>query len=1432
MWPAKPVLHHQLAEQKASQGACTATEGAECDSAYQDGATVPGQDEATLDDLPSDTSLHNRQVVADSKRSMREMPQASFTAGNSHLIRPTNHADTPQQGEAGPHEEESGSRQASAAQDVSRLEAEVASLTEEGGRLSAEVEVRAAAAVTAAQQIQQLQVAHSASEGRLHVLLHQASLNNASLLQQLRISALGQGPAPARAPRFQPAAAATALCAAASQDSSSPTLLPAYPGIPSSLPSVVHVTPHDTAAPLQQFVLTIQAIPAGHAVAQGCAPFARALNFQAVRQGGNRRSAHRFLGDATITVCTTKHNFSGTDLKGVPSACPIPPMLSLDLSSRCTFAPSRGVLTASAQKTTRPTLTISHAVAAATARLHHPSPDINQEPRSHSWSAGLWSKPRNYVKPALLSISACMSLRALSPAASACVLGRRQERMNSLIDSARLHNMLAQALTLPSLSTPEEPPTPPLTSSTSISLRSGGATANAGGDASSAQATGVKTPAVGHDDVIPAVQYAAVAHAVAASEAASALQLTACRAAAKAAADLAAAASAAAVIAAVAQQAFVGAIQLAELQAVHIADQEGLSPNQRARLFPPFDVSQCTVGALLRTPGADLARQLRSCEDVPTLDGRHAVKVVELRSTACTAAFVCQACMMVQAGGAGVQGLLAVHGMAFGPGAVPGVVYGFLLVERPGAFLTDRLQYHRQQTKNTIHVINETAAPDELETELMGARLSDMHAAFDHIQHLAGGLTRLRSLSIVICNLHPDNIALVNHHLCLYDFSRAVHVPVGTTSVRGAPCNASIYTAPELLAHPDPAAGNTAHTRSNVYTLGMVALELAEQPQMVALQCPGFAALVLSMISPFPASRPGIGNTAVQLALLGQPLHSTHASNLAESANLQARLADLTDPVQAELLLLQPLLAFAQLQASLMRGLKDPNFLQNFEAEEAVRVCAAVNHSPEHLAARMYAFATSDGGCGEGRTLADLDGLDLVLASAATAVAREVAIAARRAKRAAFALRLSGLRSLAVAIMKLMGIPSVARGQLLKWANPLATPLLCQVGSGGFGTVYEQLTRWSPDASLAVKVAELDSLDTAAAFVREVCCMWLMHAAHPFGSLAVVRLVFGRGEEPGVLHAYAYMELGVTCLTQQTAIMTHNAELESALARATASADVVELEVMRVAVKLASELATFQQQVANTLTVVADQRMCHSDVKAPNVVICAKGNAKVIDYGLSVNFSPGARTAASGGCTWPNAPPETLGGFGLRDSGSVCDKTDSFSSALMFIVGAQRILPTLALTSPGLSSFLCNALSPFASARLTSSEYAEALGTHLNLLHYANANPDRCIPCLVAGSAADDAKVEADKLYSILAFAELRVIIFAYIKHDRFVREFDADAALLVFHNVGWTPASFQQFMFSAARLDCGDWNAYYDCGMGAKVDAAAARFTPPAAVS
>lgn len=227
--------------------------------------------------------------------------------------------------------------------------------------------------------------------------------------------------------------------------------------------------------------------------------------------------------------------------------------------------------------------------------------------------------------------------------------------------------------------------------------RSGGATANAGGDASSAQATGVKTPAVGHDDVIPAVQYAAVAHAVAASEAASALQLTACRAAAKAAADLAAAASAAAVIAAVAQQAFVGAIQLAELQAVHIADQEGLSPNQRARLFPPFDVSQCTVGALLRTPGADLARQLRSCEDVPTLAGRHAVKVVELRSTACTAAFVRQACMMVQAGGAGVQGLLAVHGMAFGPGAVPGVVYGFLLVERPGAFLTDRLQHHRQQ---------------------------------------------------------------------------------------------------------------------------------------------------------------------------------------------------------------------------------------------------------------------------------------------------------------------------------------------------------------------------------------------------------------------------------------------------------------------------------------------------------------------------------------------------------------------------------------------------------------------------------------------------------------------------------------------------------------------------------------------------------------
>lgn len=224
-----------------------------------------------------------------------------------------------------------------------------------------------------------------------------------------------------------------------------------------------------------------------------------------------------------------------------------------------------------------------------------------------------------------------------------------------------------------------------------ISIRLGAAKADNGGDAAILQPGDIATPAApSSTTVIRTAQEQA-----AAVSAAVALGVAAARAEAAATASIVAQTNTANLIAAVAQERFSQRVAVIEQQAAATADtEEYATVATRVRLLTPFNLARCTLGPVLRKVGTHAA--LHTCDMGPALAGsRHAVLVVQLGSSACTAAFVRSALSMAQAGGGGggggAPGVLAVCGVAFGQGPAQGVVHGFLLVQRPDCFLTGQI---------------------------------------------------------------------------------------------------------------------------------------------------------------------------------------------------------------------------------------------------------------------------------------------------------------------------------------------------------------------------------------------------------------------------------------------------------------------------------------------------------------------------------------------------------------------------------------------------------------------------------------------------------------------------------------------------------------------------------------------------------------------
>lgn len=286
------------------------------------------------------------------------------------------------------------------------------------------------------------------------------------------------------------------------------------------------------------------------------------------------------------------------------------------------------------------------------------------------------------------------------------------------------------------------------------------------------------------------------------------------------------------------------------------------------------------------------------------------------------------------------------------------------------------------------------------------------------------------------------------------------------------------------------------------------------------------------------------------------------------------------------------------------------------------------------------------------------------------------------------------------------------------------------------------------------------------------------------------------------------------------------------LALATAEARLVDSVALRLDVQLASQVTTLLQQVADTVVAITANSMVHADLKAENVVLNSSGDAVVVDFGVSVEFAPGAAWTRAGGFTVSYAPPESLGGFNPKDPRVACDRSDIFSFALMFTLACKHILETLARTCPGLSGVLCSMLSHHPRLRPSSSDGAGSLRAALAPLHHTHANFTHCANMLLAPSkaAAAASKVEAARLYDILAFAELRASMTADMWDGGFVDTFDVPAALLTFHKVGWAPPDFQRFMVCAARAELRQPNAIHDQlrVMVARMQEAAARFKPP----
>ncbi|MEW5306065.1 MAG: hypothetical protein WDW36_008563 [Sanguina aurantia] len=333
-------------------------------------------------------------------------------------------------------------------------------------------------------------------------------------------------------------------------------------------------------------------------------------------------------------------------------------------------------------------------------------------------------------------------------------------------------------------------------------------------------------------------------------------------------------------------------------------------------------------------------------------DGRQvAVKRMVLKDVEMVWEFVTEGCFSAElfAAGAGLE----VHSMSLHMDDNGREVHGEIVMQLADMDLRQEqvLMVEQDRAQQMVWAaMGETRA--EYEQRKVQQQICNVGLKLSRVVELADHLVILRQHGILHQDIKGANIVVRDGAACFIDLGMAQRLAPGQTDmpVRGGTTG---YQPVEAMSFGlEGGATRRASHAIDTFSFGMTIVELVlvnDCLAVMAVLCPALPTLLCSIFAPHPEQRP---DTELIAYALGQSLTQARVAATAPEYCLPliTRLKsgeDKESDAYGRLLLLRDLQRYVNMRRALVAEVEDPNFLEDFDAEEAREVWQAVGCEAE-----------------------------------------------------------------------------------------------------------------------------------------------------------------------------------------------------------------------------------------------------------------------------------------------------------------------------------------------------------------------------------------------------------------------------------------------------------------------------------------------------